>query len=51
MAVRAEGARRLYSIDAAGIEALRSWLEGFWDDALTAFRKAAEREAAKGRKP
>jgi DNA-binding transcriptional ArsR family regulator len=51
VAVRAEGTRRLYSIDAAGIEALRSWLNGFWDDALSAFKKAAEREAAKAREP
>jgi DNA-binding transcriptional ArsR family regulator len=42
---RAEGTRRLYTVDARGIEALRSWLTGFWDEALTAFAKAAEREA------
>jgi DNA-binding transcriptional ArsR family regulator len=49
VAVRSEGTRRLYSVDAAGIEALRSWLDGFWHDALSAFKKAAEREAAKAR--
>jgi DNA-binding transcriptional ArsR family regulator len=47
---RAEGTRRLYAVDPRGIEALRRWLDGFWDDALAAFAKAAEREAAKGRK-
>lgn len=47
---RAEGARRLYAIDARGIEALRAWLDGFWDDALGAFKDAAEREATMGRK-
>jgi DNA-binding transcriptional ArsR family regulator len=47
---RAEGTRRLYAVDPRGIEALRRWLDGFWDDALAAFGKAAEREAAKGRK-
>jgi DNA-binding transcriptional ArsR family regulator len=49
--VRAEGTRRLYSVDTAAIEALRSWLDGFWDDALNAFQKAAEKEAAKAREP
>ena len=47
---RAKGTRRLYAIDTHGIEALRNWLEGFWDEALTAFKDAAEREVAKGRK-
>src|SRR5262245_57080187 len=45
---RAEGTRRFYAVDAAGIEDLRSWLDGFWSEALSAFKKAAEREAAKG---
>lgn len=48
--VRAEGTRRLYSIEPRGIEALRGWLDGFWDEALGAFKEAAEREATKGRK-
>ena len=48
---RAEGTRRLYSIDVRGLEALRTWLDEFWDEALTAFKDAAEREAAKERKP
>jgi len=43
---RAEGTRRLYSVDLRGIKALRSWLDGFWGDALSAFKEAAEREAA-----
>jgi DNA-binding transcriptional ArsR family regulator len=49
--VRAEGTRRLYRVDTRGIEALRSWLDGFWDEALVAFKAAAERAAAKERKP
>jgi DNA-binding transcriptional ArsR family regulator len=49
--VRAEGTRRLYSVEPRGIEALRSWLDGFWDEALTAFKAAAERETVKERKP
>jgi DNA-binding transcriptional ArsR family regulator len=49
--VRAEGTRRLYAVEPRGIEALRSWLDGFWDKALVKFKEAAEREAAKERKP
>lgn len=47
---RAEGTRRFYAVDARGIEALRSWLDGFWDDALAAFKAAAEKEARKEKK-
>jgi DNA-binding transcriptional ArsR family regulator len=43
--VRAEGTRRLYTIDRQGIEALRSWLDSFWDEALAAFKGAAEKVA------
>jgi DNA-binding transcriptional ArsR family regulator len=49
--VRPEGTRRLYEVDPAAIGALRSWLDEFWDEALKAFKKAAEQEAAKRRKP
>jgi DNA-binding transcriptional ArsR family regulator len=48
---RAEGTRRLYTVNAHGIETLRNWLDGFWSRALGAFKEAAEREAAKERKP
>jgi DNA-binding transcriptional ArsR family regulator len=48
---RREGTRRLYAVDPRGIKALRSWLDGFWDKALVAFKQAAEREAAKEKKP
>lgn len=46
---RAEGTRRLYAIDTRGIEAARKWLDGVWDEALAAFKAAAEREAADNR--
>jgi DNA-binding transcriptional ArsR family regulator len=49
--VRIEGTRRLYGVDTRGIEALRRWLDGFWDETLVAFKRAAEREAAQTRKP
>jgi DNA-binding transcriptional ArsR family regulator len=48
---RAEGTRRLYAVDARGIEALRSWLDGLWDDALAAFKEAAAREGNQARRP
>jgi DNA-binding transcriptional ArsR family regulator len=49
--VRAEGTRRLYAVDRRAIEALRAWLDGFWDEALAAFKETAEGEATRGRKP
>jgi DNA-binding transcriptional ArsR family regulator len=48
--VRIEGTRRLYAVDPNGIEALRNWFDGFWDETLAAFKREAEREAAKERK-
>jgi DNA-binding transcriptional ArsR family regulator len=47
---RAEGTRRLYAVDPKGIGAVRDWLDGFWDEALAAFKAAAEHEAVKERK-
>jgi DNA-binding transcriptional ArsR family regulator len=44
---RAEGTRRLYAVDSQGLEALRTWLDGFWNEALSAFKKAAELEIKK----
>jgi DNA-binding transcriptional ArsR family regulator len=40
----ARGTRRIYSIDPAGLGAIRAWLDRFWDRALTAYAEAAERE-------
>ena len=45
-----EGTRRLYAIHPRGLDELRKWLEGFWDEALAAFKSAVEAEAAKERK-
>jgi DNA-binding transcriptional ArsR family regulator len=47
---RAEGTRRFYAVDRRGIETLREWLDGLWDDALAAFKQAADREAQKEKK-
>lgn len=38
----AEGTRRIYAIDPAGFESLRDYLDQFWSDALSAFRRKAE---------
>lgn len=48
--VRIDGTRHLYAVDMRGVEAVQKWFDEFWDKALTAFKRAAEREAAKGRK-
>jgi DNA-binding transcriptional ArsR family regulator len=39
---RAEGTRRIYHIDAAGLGALRQWLDRFWDASLDSCKAAAE---------
>ncbi len=44
---RAEGARRVYSIDPDGLGELRRWLDGFWDDALAAFKNEVEQSEAR----
>jgi DNA-binding transcriptional ArsR family regulator len=38
---RPDGNRRLYSVDARGVEAMRAYLDSFWSDALAAFQRAA----------
>ena len=38
------GTRRLYRIEPQGLEALRSYIDGFWRDALVAFKAEAEKE-------
>ena len=47
--VRADATRRLYQVDRRGVDALRRWLDGFWDETLDAFKEAAERAARKAR--
>ncbi len=39
---RAEGTRRLYRIDHNGLEALRTYVDRFWDDVLHSFTTFAE---------
>lgn len=40
----ARGTRRIYSIDPAGLGAIRAWLDRFWEQNLAAYVEAAERE-------
>jgi DNA-binding transcriptional ArsR family regulator len=42
VADRADGTRRVYSIDQVGLAAVREYFECFWDRALDAFRRVAE---------
>ena len=39
------GTRNVYRLDDRGVDALRSWLDGFWTTALTRFAGQAEQEA------
>jgi DNA-binding transcriptional ArsR family regulator len=41
---RAEGTKRIYTIDVGGLARLRADLDLFWTGALGAFKAAAERE-------
>ena len=36
---RAAGTRRMYVVNADALDQLRGWLDAFWDDALTAFKR------------
>jgi DNA-binding transcriptional ArsR family regulator len=45
---RRQGTRHLYSIDAEGLAALRTYLESYWQNALAAFRDAADHEQEGG---
>ena len=41
---RAERQRRIFSLDPAGIAALRNYIDGMWNDALAAYGKSLEGE-------
>jgi DNA-binding transcriptional ArsR family regulator len=49
VADRAEGTRRVYQIDPAGLGAIRAWLDQFWDEALEAFQAEVKRQSEGGR--
>lgn len=42
--VRSEGTRNVYAVDPRGVEAMRAYLDRFWSNALTAFKKFVEQE-------
>jgi DNA-binding transcriptional ArsR family regulator len=42
---QAEGTRRIYRIDPAGLGVIRAWLDGLWRDQLENFRAELERKA------
>src|SRR5829696_9132387 len=44
VAVRPAGTRRIYSVDPAGVAAMRAYFDRFWTQALAAFKAAAETE-------
>ncbi len=44
---RSEGTRHVYHIDPKGLGAVRRWLDGFWDDALEAFKAEVEKDQEK----
>jgi DNA-binding transcriptional ArsR family regulator len=39
-----DGTRRIYQLDPEGVDALRGYLDQFWNQALTAFKRAAEQD-------
>jgi len=45
---RADGTRRVYSIDPNGLGALRRYLDQFWDQALEAFAAEVENDTKQG---
>ncbi len=48
--VRSEGTRRLYSARPEGLVELRSWMDQFWNDALSNLKVEVEREQWNERK-
>jgi DNA-binding transcriptional ArsR family regulator len=39
---RRDGSRRVYQVDPRGVEAMRAYLDRFWDRTLEAYKQAAE---------
>jgi DNA-binding transcriptional ArsR family regulator len=40
----ADGTRRIYQLDPDGVDALRGYLDQFWNQALVAFKRVVEQE-------
>ncbi len=45
VAHRPEGTRNVYHLDPQGLEPLRTWLDGFWQDALDSFAAYVRQQA------
>ena len=45
---RQDGTRHVYHLDPAGLEPMRAWLDGFWQDALDSFAQFARTNAETG---
>ena len=45
---RRQGTRNLYELDSAGVRVLRDWVDGFWSEALTRFKAAADSKGETG---
>ena len=43
LTVRKHGTQRIYAVDPKGVEAMRAYLDKFWDRALQQFKLEAER--------
>lgn len=41
---RTEGTRNIYQVDPRGVEAMRDYLDRFWERALANFKREAEKE-------
>lgn len=39
---RRQGTRHLYELEQTGVAELRTWVDGFWNEALARFKAAAE---------
>ena len=42
--MRSEGTRNVYAVDPRGVAAMRTYLDKFWGNALTAFKQFVEQE-------
>jgi DNA-binding transcriptional ArsR family regulator len=45
VADHADGTRRIYSVDSAGVAAIRDYFEQFWQESLARFKAAARQPA------
>jgi DNA-binding transcriptional ArsR family regulator len=48
---QADGTRRVYRIDPAGLGVIRAWLDRFWEDALASFKTELEAAMRKEQRP